>query len=198
LENMVQTPEGLLTRISKRDDGIILVLNKIDKCSKTEIEVAIKQWESMKGVSQVIPISALKEDNTDVLLETIIDALPEFEPYFPKDEISDRSERFFVSEILREKVLKLYKKEIPYATEVVIEEFKDEAKICRIRAIIYVERESQKGIIIGHKGGAIKKLGTYAREDMEKFLGKKVFLEQFVKVAKDWRKSAKELKRFGY
>jgi GTP-binding protein Era len=143
-------------------------------------------------------LSALEKFNTDLVLNKITSLLPESEPYFPKDELTDKPEKFFVSEIIREKLLRFYQKEIPYCAEVLIEEFKEESTIIRIRAIIYVARETQKGIIIGHKGAALKKTGTEARKDLEDFFQKHVYLELYVKVNKDWRDNEKQLKRFGY
>ncbi len=148
--------------------------------------------------SPVIPVSGLEKFNLDTLLNAIISLLPAGEPYFPKDQLTDKYERFFASEIIREKILLNYQKEIPYCSEVEIESFVEEAELIRIRALIHVTRESQKGIIIGHKGEKLKKTGREARIDMEDFFGKKVFLELYVKVTKDWREKPRELKRFGY
>jgi GTP-binding protein Era len=148
--------------------------------------------------AEMIPVSATKKFNCDYLLKRIIELIPEAPPYFPKDDITDKSQRFFISEIIREKIFFTYQKEIPYSTEVIIEEFDEEEKIIRIRAVIFVMRKSQMGILIGHGGKALKIVGTEARKDIEEFLGKKVFLEMVVKVEKDWRDDEKRLKRFGY
>ena len=146
----------------------------------------------------IIPISALKDFNVEQVRDSLLELIPEAPPYFPKENLSDSSERFFVSEIIREKIFLHYQQEIPYSAEVGIEEFKEENKIIRINAVIFVERDSQKGILIGKGGESIKRIGTEARKDIEKFLGKKVFLEIFVRVEKDWRKSENKLRRFGY
>jgi len=189
---------GYTTRIRESGIQVIVAINKVDLSNQEELERIAGKWEKEFPGSPVIPVSALKNFNLDILLNAIISKLPEGEPYFPKDQLTDKHERFFASEIIREKILKNYQKEIPYSTEVEIESFKDEEKIIRIRALIHVSRDSQKGIIIGHKGEKLKKTGTEARIDMEDFFGKKVFLEMYVKVTKDWRDKPRELKRFGY
>jgi GTP-binding protein Era len=158
----------------------------------------IHGWKKAIKPHAVIPVSALNNFHTEQILEAILEVLPDSPPFYSKENLSDLTQRFFVSEIIREKIFLQFEKEIPYSTEIAIEEFKDEKNLIRIRAIIYVERSSQKGIIIGHKGEALKKIGTTARKDMEKFLGKKVFLEMHVKVEEDWRKKDGVLKRFGY
>jgi GTP-binding protein Era len=163
-----------------------------------ELDKQIDKWKTLLPQAEIFPASALEDFNVKNLFKRILELTPESPPYFPKDQLTDRSERFFVSEIIREKILKQYKKEIPYSVEVEIETFKEDEKIINIRAIIYVERKSQKGIIIGHQGKAIKKVGTDARKDIEAFFEKKVFLELYVKVADDWRSKDKQLKRFGY
>ena len=145
-----------------------------------------------------MPISALNGFNIDEIVELILDVLPESPPYYSKDEVTDKSERFFIEEIIREKILKHYKKEVPYSVEITVEEFFEEEEIIKIRAIIYVLRESQKGIIIGHKGLGLKRIGTESRKDIEKMLGKKVFLTTPIKVKKDWRDNTSQLKKFGY
>ncbi|MFH1005148.1 MAG: GTPase Era [Bacteroidota bacterium] len=190
--------EKTLYKIKKIKCPVLILINKIDKGNQELLENKVEKWKSIFSSAEVIPVSALKKFNTDYILKRIIDILPESPPYFPKDELSDKSQRFFISEIIREKIFLLYKQEIPYSVEVVVEEFKEEEKIIRIRAIIYVIRESQKGILIGKGGSALKKTGTEARIDMEIFLNKKVFLELFVKIEKDWRDNNKPLKRFGY
>ena len=183
-----------------RESGIpiITVINKIDLSNQEELERITDSWIEIFPDSPVIPVSAINKFNLDTLLKAVISKLPEGEPFFPKDQLTDKYERFFASEILREKILLNYKKEIPYSVEIEIESFKEEEYIIRIRALIHVARESQKGILIGHKGKMLKKVGTEARHDMEGFFGKKIFLELFVKVTKDWRDKPSMLKRFGY
>jgi GTPase len=177
---------------------VILVINKIDLANQEIIEELVATWKEILPSSLTIPTSATENFNIGFLFDKIIGLLPEGPPYFPKDQLTDKSERFFISEIIREKILLNYKKEIPYSTQVEVEEFKDGEKLVDIRAVIYVERDSQKGIIIGKKGDALKKTGTMARIDIEEFLEKKVFLGLFVKVDKDWKNKQKSLKRFGY
>jgi GTPase len=177
---------------------VILVINKIDLANQEIIEELVATWKEILPASLTIPTSATENFNIGFLFDKIISFLPEGPPYFPKDQLTDKSERFFISEIIREKILLNYKKEIPYSTQVEVEEFKDGEKLVDIRAVIYVERDSQKGIIIGKKGDALKKTGTMARIDIEEFLEKKVFLGLFVKVDKDWKNKQKSLKRFGY
>ena len=183
-----------------RDTGIpvVVAVNKIDLSNQDELEQVCSGWREMFPGSPVIQVSGLEKFNLDTLLNAIISLLPAGEPYFPKDQLTDKYERFFASEIIREKILLNYQKEIPYCSEVEIESFVEEAELIRIRALIHVTRESQKGIIIGHKGEKLKKTGREARIDMEDFFGKKVFLELYVKVTKDWREKPRELKRFGY
>jgi GTPase len=177
---------------------IVVVLNKIDLSTQNEINKLVHGWKKKLKPFAVIPISALKGFNTEIIVQTLLEVIPEAPPYFPKDSLSDANERFFVSEIIREKIMLHYQQEIPYAAEVKIETFKEEGSIIKISATVFVERESQKGILIGKGGEDIKRVGTEARIDMERFLGKKVFLELFVKVEKEWRKSENKLKRFGY
>jgi GTP-binding protein Era len=183
-----------------RDHGVpvIIALNKIDLSNQADLEKIVEKWHSAFPGSDIIPLSGLRNFNLDFLLRSILAKLPEGEPYFPKDQLTDRYERFFASEIIREKILLNYQKEIPYSVEVEIESFKEEKKITKITAIIHVERDTQKGIVIGHKGSMLKKTGTEARLDMEDFFGRKVFLELLVKVNKDWRDKPFALKRFGY
>jgi len=183
-----------------RESGIpiITVINKIDLSNQKELERITASWIEIFPYSPVIPVSAINKFNLDTLLNAVTSKLPEGEPFFPKDQLTDKYERFFASEILREKILMNYKKEIPYSVEIEIESFKEETDIIRIRALIHVTRESQKGILIGHRGAMLKKVGTEARHDMEAFYGKKIFLELFVKVTKDWRDKPLMLKRFGY
>ena len=177
---------------------VIILLNKIDLSDQQQIETEIDNWSKMYPNSDVFPISALNNFNIEKLIDRIIELIPESPSYFPKDQLTDKPERFFVNEKLREKILLYYDKEIPYSVEVVTDEFKEEESIIKIRSKILVERESQKGIIIGHKGVALKKIGTKARLDLEKFFGKKVFIELHVKVSKNWRSNSSQLKRFGY
>jgi GTP-binding protein Era len=176
----------------------MVVINKIDLSGQNELEILVDKWDKTFPGSMIVPVSALTGFNISGLLKSILDKLPEGEPFFPKDQLTDRYERFFASEIIREKILLNYQKEIPYSVEVEIDTFEEEAKINKIRAVIYVERDSQKGIIIGHKGSMLKKTGTEARRDMEDFFGKKVFLELYVKVNKDWRNKPLMIKKFGY
>ena len=177
---------------------VIIAVNKVDLTNQGDLEKIVESWHLAFPDSPVIPISALKNFNLDSLLNSVLAKLPESPPYFPKDQLTDKYERFFASEIIREKVLVNYKKEIPYSVEVEIESFKDEKDIIKIRALIHVTRDSQKGIIIGHKGSMLKRVGTEARHDMEDFFRKKIFLELYVKVTKDWRDKPLVLKRFGY
>ncbi len=189
---------GYTQKIKESGIPVIVAVNKIDLSNQTELELVTSTWKEIFPGSPVIPVSGLKKFNLDTLLNAITSMLPAGEPYFPKDQLTDKYERFFASEIIREKILTNYQKEIPYCSEVEIESFQDEQKIIRIRALIHVARDSQKGIIIGHKGEKLKKTGREARLDMEDFFGKKVFLEMYVKVTKDWREKPLILKRFGY
>jgi len=177
---------------------VILVINKIDLCKNEGLPQLIETWKGLMPRAEIVPVSALEKFNVENLFNRVIELLPEGPAYFAKDALTDRSERFFVSEIIREKVFLNYKKEIPYSVEVLVELFKEDDNIIHIKAVIIVSRDSQKGIIIGKGGLALKKTGTRARLDMEKFFGKKVFLELFVKVEKDWRDSNRLLKEFGY
>ncbi len=183
-----------------KDSGIpvIIAVNKIDLTNQGDLEKIVESWHLAFPHSPVIPISALKKFNLDSLLNAILDKLPEGLPFFPKDQLTDKYERFFASEIIREKILVNYQKEIPYSVEIEIESFTEEKNLIKIRALIHVIRDSQKGIIIGHKGAMLKRVGTEARHDMEDFFKKKVFLEMYVKVTKDWRDKPLILKRFGY
>ncbi len=177
---------------------VIVVINKIDLSNQEAIMQEIEDWKTKIPNSEVIPVSALNNFNIEKVFDTIIDLLPEHETYFPKDELTDKSTRFFVSEIIREKILLNYKKEIPYSAEVAIDQYKEDERLIRISALIYVNRDTQKAIILGHQGSAIKRTATAARLDIEKFTGKKVFLEVTVKVSKDWRDDENSLKNFGY
>jgi len=176
----------------------IIVINKIDLSNQEALEALVGQWEKAAPGIAILPVSAKNRFNIDPLFKMILDLIPEGEPYFPKDQLTDRYERFFVSEIIRGKILETYQEEIPYSVEVEIESYKEEEKLVRIGTVIYVARDTQKGIIIGHKGSKLKRVGTEARKEMESFLGKKVFLEIFVKVAREWRDSPGMLKKFGY
>ena len=176
----------------------ILVMNKVDLAKGSQAEDKMAYWKEMFNFDAEIMVSALEKLNIEELFAKIVELLPEHEAYFPKDELTDKPERFFVNEIIREKIFLNYKKEIPYSCEVVTHTFKEDDKIIRIMSDIYVERKSQKGIVIGHKGEAIKKVGIQAREELEKFFGKQVHLETFVKVEQDWRKKEQKLKGFGY
>ena len=190
--------QDIIEKIKLSNVPIILLLNKIDLSNQEDITTKIEEWKQKLPTAQILPVSALHKFNMDAVITMILEHLPDAPPYYPKDEVSDRNLRFFVSEIIREKILLFYQKEIPYSVEVVVESYVEEKDIDKIRALIYVERESQKAIIIGNKGSALKKVGKEARKQMEKFLGKQVFLELFVKVMKDWRDNEKILKRFGY
>lgn len=175
-----------------------ILLNKIDLSNQEDLEAQVNYWTELYPKSFIYPISALNNFNISQVLTHLIELIPESPPYFPKDQLTDKPERFFVNEILREKILLYYNKEIPYSVEVVTEEFKENDDIIKIKSIIYVERDSQKGIIIGHKGNALKKIGTKARQGLEIFFGKKIFIELHVKVSKNWRSNTKVLKKFGY
>lgn len=190
--------DAMIQRLQATDIPIILILNKIDLAKGSQALDKMTYWKEIMKARHNILISALNGDGISVLFPMILDLLPEHPAYFPKDEVTDKPERFFVSEIVREKIFMNYKKEVPYSCEVVTTDFIEDEKIIRIRITINVERKSQRGIILGHKGERIKKVGTEARIDMETFFGKKVFLEQFVKVEPDWRKKTIKLRRFGY
>ncbi len=177
---------------------LLLLINKVDLLSKEALEEVTRQWAARAPTATIIPISALQGHNIAEVFTQILAHLPEHPPYYPKDMLTDKPERFFAAEIIREKILCNYHQEIPYSVEVVIDGFKEEKKLIRISAVIHTERQSQKGILIGERGAALKKVGTEARQDLEAFLGKKVFLEQRVKVVADWRERSEFLKRFGY
>lgn len=185
-------------KINKIGIPVLLLINKIDLSSQEKLEELVARWKEILSSAIVIPVSAREKFNLDTVFGKILDLLPESPPYYPKDTLTDKSERFFASEIIREKVFLNYQKEIPYSTEIEIEEFAESDKILRIRAVIHVARDTQKGIIIGSGGAALKKTGTAARMDMEEFFCRKVFLELFVKVNRDWRTKDYQLKRFGY
>ena len=187
-----------IEKVEKLNIPILVLINKIDLTNQENLILQVEQWHERLPKAEIFPVSAKAKFNTDKVLERIIELLPESPNYFDKDQLTDKPSRFIVSEILREKILLYYDKEIPYSTEVVVNEFHEEEKIIHISATIYVERESQKGIIIGHRGIALRKVGMEARRDIERFFNKKVFLKTFVKVDSDWRNSDKELKMFGY
>ena len=187
-----------LDKVINSDIPVILLINKIDLSNQEVVAERIEYWQKEIPRAIIIPTSALEKFNLDVVFNKILELLPENPPYFPKDELTDKSMRFFVSEIIREKLLIYYQREIPYSCEVVVESFQEENNINKISTLIYVERESQKGIVIGHQGSMLKKVGTDARKDIEEFTGKKCFLEIHVKVLKDWRNNDNSLKRFGY
>ena len=190
--------QEILQKIIKSDIPIVLVINKIDISDQETILKKMEYWQNQIPRATIIPASATEKFNIDKIFDKIMELLPENPPYFPKDELTDKSMRFFVSEIIREKILLHYQKEIPYSTEVVVESYKEEDGIDKISVVIYTERESQKAILIGHEGKSLKKVGTEARKDIEEFTGKKCFLQLHVKVLKDWRNSENALRRFGY
>jgi len=197
VEKFDKNPD-FLNKVKNTDAKVILVINKIDLSEQTSVTVLIEKWQELLPDALIIPASATNNFNMDALLQKIIEFLPESPPYFPKDQLTDKTERFFVQEIIREKILLHYSKEIPYAVEIEVEMFKEEERLIRIKSLIHVERESQKGIIIGKRGEALKRVATEARKDIEAFFGKKVFLEIFVKVSKDWKNKPRSLKSFGY
>lgn len=190
--------EEFLDKVRKVNVPVLLLINKIDQTNQKDLEDLVEQWHELLPKAEIYPLSALNKFNIDVVKKRVLELLPESPPYFEKDALTDRPARFFVTEIIREKIFLYYQKEIPYSVEVVVEEFKEEAKIINIRALIIVERETQKGIIIGHKGLALKKVGEMSRKDIERFFDKKVFLTMYVKVEKDWRSRDNLLRQFGY
>ncbi len=187
-----------IERLQKLKVPILVLINKIDLSNIEQVNSLMKEWQNVLPEATVIPISALEKFNLEKVFALILENLPESPPYYPKDELTDKSERFFVSEIIREKILLNFHQEIPYSVEVEVEQFKESEKIINISCFIYVERDSQKGILIGHQGKGLKKVGSQARADIEDFLGKKVFLETRVKVKKDWRNDGRFLKQSGY
>lgn len=193
-----QEDDVLIERIKTSGIPTILVLNKIDLGDENKVRDKMNYWKEIVQPDHSIAISALLGTNMEELLKMILENLPVHPPYYPKDMITDKPEKFFAAEIVREKIFTNYKKEVPYSTEVVIESFKEEEKIIRIRAEIYVERATQRAILLGHKGSRIKKVGIEARQDLEAFFGKHVYLEQYIKVAPDWRKKSRDLRNFGY
>ena len=199
--DVVEDPEknmDFLEKVSKMSIPVILLINKIDESDQKTLGNLVTKWHGLLPNAEILPISAKNKFGVDILLKRVHELLPESPAFFDKDQLTDKPAKFFVSEIIREKILRYYDKEIPYSVEVVIERFKEDDRQIHISAIIYVERSSQKGIIIGHQGMALKKVSTEARKSLERFFDKKIFLETFVKVDKDWRNSQKELKHFGY
>lgn len=190
--------EAFFNKIVHSKIPVILVLNKIDKSNQDQLEEQVQLWKEKVPNAEIFPISALEGFNVPQVFERIVELLPESPAFYPKDTLTDKPERFFVNEIIREKILVHYKKEIPYSVEIETEEFHEEEQIIRMRSVIMVERETQKGIIIGHKGAALKRVGVEARRDLEKFFGKQVHMELYVKVNKNWRSNSRQLKRFGY
>ena len=189
---------GIIDRIRQSGVPAIVVINKIDLTTPEALEALVDKWQGELPEARIVPASAKENFNIEGLFKTILDLLPEGPAFYPKDTLTDKTLRFFASEIIREKILRFYDKEIPYCCEIEIESYKEEPAIDRIAATIYVARDSQKGILIGHKGEKLKRVGQTAREDMEQFLGKKVFLQLFVKVSDDWRNNERQLRRFGY
>ena len=199
--DVIEDPEknmDFLEKVSKMSIPVILLINKIDESDQKTLGKLVTKWHGLLPNAEILPISAKNKFGVDILLKRVHELLPESPAFFDKDQLTDKPAKFFVSEIIREKILRYYDKEIPYSVEVVIERFKEDDRQIHISAIIYVERSSQKGIIIGHQGMALKKVSTEARKSLERFFDKKIFLETFVKVDKDWRNSQKELKHFGY
>jgi GTP-binding protein Era len=190
--------EAFFVKITNSKIPVLLLLNKIDKSNQEQLESQVQLWTQKVPNAEIFPISALEGFNVKEVFERIVELLPESPAFYPKDQLTDKPERFFVNETVREKILMHYKKEIPYAVEIDTEEFFEEETIIKMRSVIMVERETQKGIIIGHKGAALKRVGVEARKDLEKFFGKQVHLELYVKVNKNWRSDQRQLKRFGY
>ena len=198
VKETIDKHEKYLSKLAATEIPVILLINKIDLSNQEEVVALSEQWKKLLPKAEVIPVSAKENFNLTSVINRVLELIPTAPPFYPKDELTDKTERFFASEIIREKILLFYQKEIPYSVEVEIEAFKDEEKIVRISAVINVARDTQKGIIIGKGGEMLKKVGTEARKDIEGFMGKKVFLELFVKVKKDWRDSDYQLKKFGY
>ena len=199
--DVVEDPEknmDFLEKVAKMSIPVILLINKIDESDQKTLGNLVTKWHGLLPNAEILPISAKNKFGVDILLKRVHELLPESPAFFDKDQLTDKPAKFFVSEIIREKILRYYDKEIPYSVEVVVERFKEDDRQIHINAVIYVERSSQKGIIIGHQGMALKKVSTEARKSLERFFDKKIFLETFVKVDKDWRNSQKELKHFGY
>lgn len=199
--DVVEDPEknrDFLDKVARMNVPVLLLINKIDQSDQTTLGDIVERWHGLLPTAEILPISAKTKFGVDMLLNRIRELLPDSPPYFDKEQLTDKPARFFVSEIIREKILLYYDKEIPYSVEVSVEQFKEDARRIHISAVIYVERDSQKGIIIGHQGVALKKVSTESRKSLEKFFGKSIYLEVFVKVDKDWRSSQKELNNFGY
>lgn len=199
--DMRETPTknmDFLEKVSKMEIPVILLINKIDESEQNQLGDLVETWHKLLPKAEILPISAKNKFGTEILMKRILELLPESPAYFDKDQLTDKPAKFFVSEIIREKILRYYDKEIPYSVEVAVERFKEDERLIRINAVIYVERDSQKGIIIGHQGQALKKVSAEARKSLEQFFGKKIFLETYVKVDKDWRSSKRELRLFGY
>ena len=199
--DVIEKPEkntDFLEKVAKMQIPVILLINKIDESDQKTLVTLVEKWHELLPKAEILPISAKNKFGTDTLMKRIKELLPESPAYFDKDQLTDKPAKFFVSEIIREKILRYYDKEVPYSVEVVVERFKEDEKKIHINAVIYVERDSQKGIIIGHQGQALKKVSTEARKSLEKFFDKRIYLETFVKVDKDWRNSQKELGNFGY
>ena len=190
--------ESFFSRITSTKIPVLLLINKIDTTNQEQLETQVGYWQNLVPNAEVYPISALENFQVDVVFGSILELLPEAPPFYPKDQLTDKPERFFVNEAIRERILQYYKKEIPYAVEVDTEEFFESDDIIRIRSVIMAERETQKGILIGHKGVALKRVGVGARQSLEKFFGKQIHLELYVKVNKNWRNNSNQLKRFGY
>lgn len=199
--DVVENPEknqDFLAKVARMSVPVLLLINKIDQSDQKTLGDIVEKWHGLLPNAEILPISAKNKFGTELLLKRILELLPDSPPYFDKDQLTDKPARFFVSEIIREKILLYYDKEIPYSVEVSVERFKEDEKHIHINAVIYVERDSQKGIIIGHQGVALKKVSTESRKALEKFFGKPIYLEVFVKVDKDWRSSERELNHFGY
>ena len=199
--DVIEKPEknaDFLDKVAKMTIPVILLINKIDESNQETLITLVEKWHNLLPKAEILPISAKNKFGTDVLMKRIEELLPESPAYFDKDQLTDKPAKFFVTEIIREKILRYYDKEVPYSVEVVVERFKEDEKKIHINAIIYVERDSQKGSIIGHQGQALKKVSTEARKSLEKFFDKRIYLETYVKVDKDWRNSQKELGNFGY
>ncbi len=199
--DVVESPEknsDFIEEVRKLDVPILVLINKIDLTNQAELVKKVELWHELIPEAEILPISATAKFNIDAVMKRVMELLPESPPYFEKDALTDKPARFFVTEIIREKILLHYDKEIPYVCEAVVEQFKEDEGKIYIKALIYVERDSQKGIIIGHEGSALKRVATDARRELEKFFGKRIFLEIYVRVDKDWRNSDRQLRRFGY
>jgi GTP-binding protein Era len=194
----IEKNDFFLQKVAKTQSPVLLIINKIDLSNQKDLEKKVAEWQTILPQAEIIPLSANNKFNINYLQKRIEELLPESPPYFEKDALTDRPARFFVTEIIREKILLYYQKEIPYSVEVVVEQFDEKEQLISIKSLIVVERDSQKGILIGDRGQALKKVGSMARKDIERFFNKKVFLELFVKVEKDWRNRDNLLRQFGY